>query len=89
MSVRLFNDNLLKLANLNNMRVSSEKGQFPVANVFNVQRRSKVWRTDGYYKVTSTNNEIIFQETDGVDLTATIAEGEYTSITSFLTAVPL
>jgi len=67
--------------------VSSEQASFPASNIYNRQRRSKVWRSNGYWEITSANNVIIFRESIGVDLTATIAVAEYSSTTSFLTAI--
>ncbi len=66
---------------------SSAQAAFPVLNAFNTQRRSKVWRSAGYFDVTSSNNTIIFRETALTDLTATITVGEYTSITAMCAAI--
>lgn len=84
--VRLYTDNYADLDLLANYTVGSEKTAFPIENAFNLQRRSKVYRSNGYYNVTSANNVIIFNE-GGLDLTATIAIAEYNSTTSFMTAV--
>lgn len=72
---------------LANSDVSSEQASFPIENAYSKTRRSKVWRSAGYFKVDSTNKTIIFRETAGVDLTATITEGEYTSLTSMCAAI--
>lgn len=77
---RLFFFNYIAEDILANSDVSSEQAAFPVENAYNTQRRSKVWRSAGYFNVTSANNTIIFRESAGVDLTATITAGEYTSI---------
>jgi hypothetical protein len=66
---------------------SSEQASFPLLNAFNSQRRSKVWRSAGYFDVTSSNNTIVFRETALTDLTATITVAEYTSISSMCTAI--
>lgn len=87
MSVRLFNDNFLDLNVISQYTFSSEQTNFPVDNVFNLQRRSKVWRTNGYFEITSSNNEIIFRETTAVDLTATVAVGNYSSSTALFAAI--
>jgi hypothetical protein len=84
---RFYVYNFVDIDLLANNDVSSEDIEFPIENAYNRNRRSKVYRTDGYYEVTSANNTIIFRETDGVDLTATIAEAEYTSIETFIAAV--
>lgn len=84
---RFLDQNYLDLSILANDDVSSEQVAFPVTNAYNKNRRAKVWRSNGYYEVTSSNNVIIFRETSGgPDLTATIAVGNYTR-TNFLTAI--
>lgn len=80
---RIFNDNFIDTEKLANYSVSSEQSAFPVENIFNQKRRTKVWRSNGYFNVTNSNNKIVFQETNGVDLTAILTVDEYTSITSF------
>lgn len=86
--VRIFWENYIDLDYLASTDVSSEKAAFPVVNAYNSQRRSKVWRSDGYFNVTSSNNEIVFRETSGgPDLTATIAEDEYTSLSAMCAAI--
>jgi hypothetical protein len=87
MSVRLFDENFIDPDVVSNADVSSEQAAFPAMNAYNKQRRSKVYRSNGYWKVISGENTIIFRETTAVDLTATITAGEYTSTTSFLAAV--
>lgn len=84
---RLFFFNYIAEDILANSSVSSEQAAFPVSNAYNTQRRSKVWRSAGYFNVTSSNNVIIFRESAGVDLTATIAVSEYASITLMCAAI--
>ncbi|MEM5807964.1 MAG: hypothetical protein QW818_02425 [Candidatus Aenigmatarchaeota archaeon] len=84
--VRFFDKNYADIKILANDDVSSEQPAFPVSNAYNTLRRSKVWRSDGWYKVTSSNNKIVFRETISVNLTATIAVGEY-SRSAFMNAV--
>lgn len=84
---RILDDNLLNLDILTNASVSSAQAAFPVLNLYNQQRRSKVWRSDGYWEITSANNTIVFRETIGVDLTATITADEYSSNATFFAAV--
>lgn len=67
--------------------VSSEQAAFPASNLYNAQRRSKVWRSDGHWEITAANQTIIFRENAGVDLTAEVAIGHYASTTLFLAAV--
>lgn len=70
-----------------NTTFSSEKSAYPVSNVYDLDRRRKVWRTNGYWNIESGKNTIVFQESIGVDITATIAVDEYTSTSSLLTAI--
>lgn len=85
--VRLLFNNYVDADILAYSDVSSEQASFPVSNAYNTQRRSKVWRSAGYFDVTSSNNTIIFRESVGVDLTATITIGEYVSISTMCTAI--
>ena len=78
---RIFNNNLIDEEILANTYVSSENSSFPVSNAYNKQRRSKIWRSEGYFNITSSNGTIIFRETIGIDLKVSIPIGEYTSIT--------
>lgn len=66
---------------------TSQATNFYANNLYNSYQRSRVWRSAGYYNVTSSNNVIIFRETNSVDLTATISVAEYTSTTALATAV--
>jgi len=85
--LRIYFDNYVDLDILANSDVSSEQTQFPVTNAYNAQRRSKVWRSNGFFRVTSSNNTLVFRESAGVDLTATIPVLEYTSKTLFIAAI--
>lgn len=87
MSVRIFNENYLDLDLVSNLTFSSEQTAFPVVNALNLNRRSKVWRSNGYWEITADNNTIIFRETTAVDLTATVAVGEYASSAALYTAI--
>lgn len=87
MGVRIFDDNYLIPSLISNQYKSSEQAAFPLTNAFNFQRRSRVWRSNGYWNITSSNNTIIFRETTGVDLTATVAVSEYTSTTALYAAI--
>lgn len=84
---RIYDTNFIDLDKISEQVASSENVSFPVINTNNKQRRSKVWRTDGYFEVTASNNEIVFEETGSTPLTATITVGEYTSITAMVAAV--
>jgi hypothetical protein len=67
--------------------VSSEDAAFPASNLYDQSVRGKVWRSAGYFLVTSSNNKIIFRETVGVDLTATLNATAYLSISSFMLGI--
>ncbi|MCK5645020.1 MAG: hypothetical protein KAJ19_29745 [Gammaproteobacteria bacterium] len=58
------------------LSVSSEKTEFPKENVQH-PHRTRVWRTDNYFNITSSNNKIDFDEGGG-ELTATLTTGVYT-----------
>lgn len=78
-NIRIMTDNFIDLDIVSNATVSSEQAAFPIANIYNTQRRSKVWRSNGHYLIDATNNTIVFRETASTDITATITSGEYTS----------
>lgn len=83
---RIFINNYADTDFLPYYTASSEQSAFPVENAFNYQRRSKVWRSDGYFTVTSANRVLHFREaSDGDDLYATLNIGVYTSGTDFCT----
>lgn len=56
-------------------------------NLYGSQNRGKVWRSAGFFSVTSANKGIVFQETNSVNLTANIAEDDYDNISDFLFAI--
>lgn len=87
MSFLFLNQNFIDLDVVANNFVSSEQSAFPIINVYNKQRRSKLWRSNGYWEITSLNNQIVFEETNAVPLTATIAVDEYNSDTLFFAAL--
>lgn len=67
--------------------VSSQASGYPVANVYDNYRRSRTWRTGGYWKIESGSNTITFRDTIGVDKVATVAAAEYASTASLLAAI--
>lgn len=86
--LRIYFDNYVDLDILANSDVSSAQTAFPITNAYNKQRRSKVWRSNGYFNVTDQNNQIVLRETSGgPNLTATIPVSEYRSTTAFIAAV--
>ncbi len=66
---------------------SSERVSYLAENVYNLDKRKKVWRTGGYWNIESGSNTIVFRESVGVDLTATIPAMEYTDTVSLLLAI--
>lgn len=86
-NVKIMNYNYLDSDIISAYYQSSEQTAFPATNLYNAARRSKVWRSNGYWEITASNNVIIFQETTSVNLTATVAAANYTSTTTFLAAI--
>lgn len=78
-NIKFLTDNFVNLEIVSNATVSSEQAAFPVTNLYNSQRRSKVWRSNGYYEITALNNKLVFRESVGVDLEATLTIGSYAS----------
>lgn len=66
---------------------SSELAVAPVTNLYDRVRRTKVWRTAGYFEVTTSNRAIVLQEVAGVNQTVNIATGTYATDALFLAAV--
>lgn len=87
MATKWMYTNYLNTARMENVLVSSEDSSFPDDNLYDNERRTKVWRSQGYWNITSSNQQIVFQETDGTDLTAYIAIDEYNSTSSLLAAI--
>lgn len=86
-NILIMNQNFVRSDFLTSQTYSSQIVAAPATNVYDTTRRTKVWRTQGYWNVTASNNKIILREAAGVDLTATIAVAEYTSDATFLTAI--
>lgn len=86
-TIYFFNDNFIDPSVVSSSQYSSQQTAFPYTNITNFNRRSKVWRSNGYWQITSSNNTIVFEETSSVNLTATVAAGNYTSTTSLLAAI--
>lgn len=83
MSSLVFSTILTDPTLVNNYSASSENASYPKENAVNINKRKKVWRSRGYFDITATNNVLIFRESVGVDLTATLTVGEYNSDTAF------
>jgi len=87
MATRIFKDNFVDDDILAARDQSSEQSVFPASNVIRGIRRSKVWRSDGFFNITSSNDTIVFRETVATDLTGTIVNAEYQSRAAFYVAV--
>lgn len=86
--VKFLWDNYVDQSILANYYVSSQQAAFPITNAFNFNRRSKVWRSNGYFNITSANNVLIFRDSiGGPDILATVPIGEYNSTSAFMQAV--
>ena len=71
----------------NAVTVSSQHADFLATNAEAFKPRYKTWRTAGCFEVTAANKGIVFRDDASTNLFGNIAEGTYTSIASFLTAV--
>lgn len=88
MSVKVCYPNYFSSETYSTLTGSSAATGFPVTNLEGTVRRSQVWRSAGYFNVTSSNNVIRFRDASGgADKDATIAVAEYTTDASFLAAV--
>lgn len=87
MSMLIFDTRLTNPNTVANGYKSSEKAAFPATNAYDVNRRRKTWRSNGCFEIVEGENTLVFRETAGVDLTAVVVAGTYTSDTAFLAAV--
>lgn len=81
MTVRLMSDNFLDPNVVSSSYVSSEQTAFPSSNLYVFQRRSKIWRSNGFWEITASNNTLVFTDDGSTPLTATITVDNYTSTT--------
>lgn len=84
---RIYDNNYLDTDTLTSYTQSSQLTAFPATNIYNYERRSKVWRSAGCWEITAANKVIIFRESGTTDLTATIAEATYTTTAAFFAAI--
>jgi len=84
---RVITDNYIDSDIYNTITASSEQSGYEVENLEAKTYRQSSWRSSGFFEVTASNKTIVFQETDGVDISATIAEGNYTSRDAMSTAI--
>lgn len=87
MSSQILTDNFLASDRVASITVSSEETLFPASNTYEFKRRSSIWTTKGAFEVFSGSNTIIFRETTGVDITATITPGKYGTPNDMFVAV--
>jgi hypothetical protein len=86
-NILVMHQNYVSTDVLNSQTKSSELTAAPATNVWDKVRRTKFWRTAGYYVVTSANKGIVLQEVAAVNQTVNIAEGTYATDALFIAAV--
>lgn len=86
-NIRVLNLNYADPDTIGAFTKSTEQTIAPATNVLAKTRRTKTWRSNGNWIVTSANKAIVFQETSSVNLTANIVTGTYTSDTTFFAAI--
>lgn len=88
MSVRVCYPNYFSSGGYSGLSASSAATGFAVTNLDGTARRSKVWRSAGYFEITSSNNVIRFRDAaGGANKDAGIQTGIYTTDAAFLAAV--
>lgn len=87
MSSQILSQNYSDTSLVAGLTASSEAAGFPKENVTNFSRRTKVWRSGGYFEIKAGENEITFEETDGVALNAVLTAGGYTSFSALATEI--
>lgn len=85
--LRFLVDNYADLSILAASSISSEDASFPDENIYDIYRRNKVWRSAGFWDLSLNDKTIVFRESVGVDLTATIVGTSFSTDSSFLTAI--
>jgi len=85
--LRWYTENFISTDVINALTASSEVTNFPKENAIDELQRTKLWRTEGFFKIVSGSNTIVFEETAATPLTATVAAAEYSSSTAFLAAI--
>lgn len=84
--IRILKENYADADLIVSQTYSSQLAAAPASNILAKIRRTKVWRSAGYWNITASNNVIKFKDSGGV-LTATIAVAEYVTDATFLAAV--
>ncbi len=80
---RIMDNNFSELIT-SSISYSSELSSFPGNNVIN-KFRSKVWKPQGHFEITSSNRNLYFN--DGSDKTATLTVGHYTAPSTLATHI--
>lgn len=78
-------DNYFDSDLVNSITTSSVNATYPITNAYRFQRRGRVFRFNGNVTVTSSNNQIYFN--DGSNQTATLTVGSYLMTTTFLVEI--
>lgn len=67
---------------------SSQLTAYPASNALDVNRRRKVWRSAGFWKIETGSNTLVIRDAvAGADLTATVAIGTYATDALFFAAL--
>lgn len=82
MSSFILSDNFFNPDRVAGVTASSEKALFPLSNISSDTRRSKIWRSNGYFRL-FTDQTITFFETSLTPLTATLPKGEWSTFELF------
>lgn len=69
------------------MIVSSEDIEHKADDIYNDDSLGSVWRTRGYWLISSSNDTIVFRDESSVDIEATIDSGEYHSDAAFFAEI--
>jgi len=87
MSFMIFSRNYTSPQVVANAYVSSAEADYPVSNVYDTERRRRLWRTAGYFEVVDGENVIVFRESVGVDLSTAVSPAGYASDSLFFAAI--
>jgi len=66
---------------------SSQTALFNSSNAYNLERRTKTWRSAGYFNIKTGLNTFVFRESIGIDLTASVTVDEYITDALFMAAI--
>lgn len=83
--MQVFNNNFIDEAI--GKTASSENAAYPAANAYNIARRRLTWRSNGFWSIPIASSTLVIQDTVGVNLTASVTGGNFTSDTTFFAAL--